>query len=289
MNQSKNSAHNDVVVIGIDWADSLHAWHCIGPELKQTAGTLVQDPAAIEQIIATWKKSHPGAVLAIAIEQAKGPLINALLKYDGLEIYPVNPAALASYRKSFRHGGGKNDETDALLLARFLHNYRELMSPLRPDDPITQELADLAMDRRKMVQQRVRMANQLPNATCHKCHLRIDMSPLYRHFGREMTLTWGANNGLGGRLINGAVSRDTAGDIWVRWQQHMRTLGVPSPVKKGDVASVRQMPDGSKTHSVSDSARCAAVAVPEMLDDRLLRSASDETGGLSRQRPRHPV
>ena len=51
------------------------------------------------------------------------------------------------------------------------------------------------------------------------------MSPLYRHFGREMTWTWGANNGLGGRLINGAVSRDTAGDILVRWQQHLRTIG----------------------------------------------------------------
>ena len=96
-----------------------------------------------------WRRRFRRATLLVAIEQSKGPLINALLKYDDITIVPINPAALASYRKAFAHGGGKNDPSDAQLLAKYLQHYHEELRPLRKDDPLTRELAQLAEDRRR--------------------------------------------------------------------------------------------------------------------------------------------
>ena len=105
-----------IICIGIDWADQEHAYHLIDQNGKSHCGTVKQDAAQIRDLIDLWQQKFPGCGLAVAIEQSKGPLINALLPYDALDIYPVNPAAMASYRKAFAHGGGKNDPTDALKM-----------------------------------------------------------------------------------------------------------------------------------------------------------------------------
>ena len=128
---------------------------------RSLAGTFKQDPAEIEKTISRWRKLHPDATFAIAIEATKGALINALIEYDDLEIYPINPAALASYRKAFAHGGGKNDPTDAMLIAQYLKHYQDQLRPLRHDSPLTRELADLSRNRRRLVDQRADLANEL--------------------------------------------------------------------------------------------------------------------------------
>ena len=95
------------------------------------------------------------------IETTKGPLINALLKYDGIDIYPINPTALANYRKAFAHGGGKNDPSDAMLLAQYLQHYIDQLRSLRHDSSITRELDSLTRDRRHLVDQRTAHCNEL--------------------------------------------------------------------------------------------------------------------------------
>ena len=156
-----SAAETPLIFIGVDWADELHAFHLIDRNAEHSSGMLRQDPAVVEQCIQDWRRQFPGMVLAIAIEQSKGALITALLKYDDVAIYPVNPAALASYRKSFRHGGGKNDPTDALLLAQYLQHYHSQLRTLRVDQPLTRELSSLAVDRRQLVDQRVNLSLQL--------------------------------------------------------------------------------------------------------------------------------
>jgi transposase len=150
-----------LIHVGIDWADSLHAFHLIAPDQTVHAGDLLQDPHAIDQLIQDWRKQFPGVVFSVAIEQSKGPLISALLKYEDVVIYPINPAALASYRKAFAHGGGKNDPGDAMLLAQYLQHYIDQLRPLRQDEPLTRELASLAEDRRRLVDQRTAHCNEL--------------------------------------------------------------------------------------------------------------------------------
>lgn len=172
------------IPIGIDWADSLHAFHLIAADADPRHGVFEQDPTTIEQLIESWREQFPGKTLAIAIEQSKGPLINALLKYDDVVIYPVNPTALANYRKSFAHGGGKNDPSDAMLLAQYLDHYIDQLRPLRRDDPLTRELAGLTEDRRRLVDQRTAHCNELKAVLKHyfPVVLQLKAAKIYADF-----------------------------------------------------------------------------------------------------------
>lgn len=153
--------HPISVSVGIDWADAKHDFHLIGPDGQVHYGFFEQDPKAIAAQIAAWRELWPEAAFTIAIEATKGPIINALLEFDDVQIYPVNPAALASYRKAFAHGGGKNDTVDAKLLAQFIDHYREQLRPLKSDSEATRRLAAMSQDRRRLVDQRADLANEL--------------------------------------------------------------------------------------------------------------------------------
>ncbi len=146
--------------IGIDWADENHAYHTITPDGKVCAGILDQDPQAIADWIAQWRKQFPGCQIEICLETSRGALINSLLEHQ-LTIYPLNANALANYRKAFAHGGGKNDPVDAKLICQFLIHYHDQLKPLNRDQPLTRELSALSRDRRNLVDQRVALANEL--------------------------------------------------------------------------------------------------------------------------------
>ena len=155
-----NSLAQKTVVVGIDWADQTHAWH-LQSEQTQNAGLLEQDAVAINDWIGQLRKQHPDCQFAVAIETNKGALISALLQHDDVIIYPINPAALASYRKAFAHGGGKNDPGDAMLLCQYLKYYIEKLRPLTMESALTRKLAVMAEDRRRLVDQRTAHCNEL--------------------------------------------------------------------------------------------------------------------------------
>ena len=149
------------VFIGIDWADTKHDFHLIEPNGKVQADNFKQSPKAIAEQLRLWREQFPDANFLIAIEASKGALINALIDHKDIIIYPINPAALAYHRKSFAHGGGKNDPLDAKRLAGFLKERLSDLRPLKPDQPITRELASLSEDRRRAVDTRADLANEL--------------------------------------------------------------------------------------------------------------------------------
>lgn len=153
--------HQDKLLVGIDWADAQHDFHLITPSGEQQTGQFKQKPKDIAEVIEAWRKRAAGKTIAVALEANKGALINALLQYDDVVIYPINPAALAHYRKSFSHGGGKNDSVDAKRLADYLQQRIDELRPLQRDAPITRELAATAQDRRRLVDQRADLGNEL--------------------------------------------------------------------------------------------------------------------------------
>ena len=161
MNKQNLVNTGQLVIVGIDWADDNHVFHLIDLDKEPLTGDVNQEPKAIDDLVQAWRKRSPGAKFAVAVETTKGPLITVLLRYDDVVIYPINPAALASYRKAFAHGGGKNDPSDAMLLAEYLQHYVEKLRPLRQDDPLTREIASLAEDRRRLVDQRTAHCNEL--------------------------------------------------------------------------------------------------------------------------------
>ena len=152
---------SSITFVGIDWADKKHDFHLVTVDGKSSSGIFQQSPDAIANAVAQWKQAAGQATLALAIEATKGALINALLEFDGIEIYPINPSAMASYRKAFAHGGSKNDIVDAKLLVQYLMHYRDQLRPLQQDDPLTRELAALCEDRRDLVERRADLSNEL--------------------------------------------------------------------------------------------------------------------------------
>jgi transposase len=149
------------IAIGIDWADKQHVVCLIDHAGRHALDTLAQSPEAIDEWAAHLAARFPGRSLAVAIEQSRGPLVHALAKYEHLILYPINPKQLARYREALFPAGGKNDPADAQLLAQFLKLHVHELRPQRPDSPATRTLARLAEIRRKLVEERKRLTQQL--------------------------------------------------------------------------------------------------------------------------------
>jgi transposase len=151
--------------IGLDWADEQHAV-CL-----QEAGTTSREPSKLDQTpeaLQAWiqrlRTRFGGRPVAIAVEQARGALIYALMHVDFLHLYPVNPQTLAKLRQAFYPSGAKDDPGDAGLLLEVLLNHRDHLRVWVPDDVLTRSIQLLTEGRRKLVDERTALTNQLTAA-----------------------------------------------------------------------------------------------------------------------------
>ena len=101
---SPTPAEGVAAYVGIDWADQKH-----DVTLRSAA-----EPAKVEHqriahelnALTAWvgelhqRFAAKGKVL-ICLEQSRGALIYLLMGYDFVELYPINPSQLASYRETF--------------------------------------------------------------------------------------------------------------------------------------------------------------------------------------------
>lgn len=172
------------ITIGIDWADSEHAFAATLPDGSIETGSFRQRPEAIRQWIDSLLSRFPQARLEIAIKTSRGALINALLEHPCVDIYPINPHAMACYRKAFAHGGGRSDPVDARLIMQYLSVNRPQIRPLQLNQPLTRELGELAQQRRSLVEQRVVLANRLKDLLKRYFPVILELSAAkpYAHF-----------------------------------------------------------------------------------------------------------
>ena len=148
--------------IGLDWADAQHdvCLQVAGSDKREWT-TLAHRP----EVIAAWAtdllQRFEGQPIAIALELNKGPIVEALRKYDGLVLFPINPLMLARYRQAFTPSCAKDDPTDAELQLELLLRHRDKLKPLMPQSPEMRALAQLVEHRRRLVGDRVRITNRL--------------------------------------------------------------------------------------------------------------------------------
>jgi transposase len=149
-------------LIAIDWADRQHAV-CLYDEAsgRREQFTVKQTPESLQAWVVNLQQRYPGQQLAVCTEQSRGPLIYALLQYDFLRLYPINPATLAKYRQAFSPALGKDDPSDAEYLLDLLQHHREHLRPWRPDDEQTRTLQLLVQQRRRLINDRTRISNRL--------------------------------------------------------------------------------------------------------------------------------
>jgi len=149
-------------VMGIDWSDQKHDI-C----LTECGSTKVEHeqvhhaPEDLSQWIARLRARFAGGRIAVCLEQSRGALTNALISYEFLVLYPINPSTLKRYREAFATSKAKDDPTDAYLLMELVAKHRDKLRAWYPDDEQTRSIMLLSQARRKAVHLRTLLVNKL--------------------------------------------------------------------------------------------------------------------------------
>ena len=152
-------------IIGIDWADKTHAICLKIPGLDTCEiAELAHTPEAIDDWACALKERFPNGTIAVALEQKKGPLLYALLKYDHLVLYPVHPMTAAKYRQTWAPSRAKDDPTDAQFLLELLERHHDRLHAWTPQSKSIRQLGQLVEMRRRLVGDKVRITNRLTAA-----------------------------------------------------------------------------------------------------------------------------
>ena len=148
--------------IGIDWGSETHF-----VSLSETATQEVEryqlehKPEALAKWVSELQRRFPGRRVAVALEQSRGALIYALMRYQFLILYPVNPKALAKFREAFYVSGAKDDPIDSDLLLELVTLHRNRLRPWQPDDELTRTITLLVQYRRELVDTQTGLTNRL--------------------------------------------------------------------------------------------------------------------------------
>lgn len=148
--------------VGFDWADAKHDLCLVDAATGQKEFSVIKHtPQALQEWATSLRRRFPGCQVAGALEQSRGPLIFALMKYDFLTLYPVNPATLSNYREAFSPSRAKDDPRDAEYAVELLIHHRERLKAWRPDSEQTRTLQYLVEHRRRVVSDRTRSSNRM--------------------------------------------------------------------------------------------------------------------------------
>ena len=184
--------HELAAYIGLDWGDQRHA-----VQMQPAAGgpverlELDQRPDVLHAWVAQLRQRFHGRPVGIALEQRKGAVIYALMMYEFLVLYPVNPKAVARYREVFAPSGAKDDPTDAALLLDLLCTHRDTLRAWTPDTVAARTLGLLCEQRRKLVQHRVAVTNRLISVLTQYFPQALDwVGTLASRQGCDFLRTW---------------------------------------------------------------------------------------------------
>jgi transposase len=151
-----------MVMVGIDWAQEQHELVIMSADGELLARrSLSHDGEAFADLakeLAT--RAATAAEVHVAIEHHDGALLAWLLT-QGYTVYAINPKSAERARDRYRPGGGKDDRTDAYVLADMLRTDRGALRPLRPTSDLTQELRQWTRLRAAGVEQRTACGQRL--------------------------------------------------------------------------------------------------------------------------------
>lgn len=148
-------------LIGMDWGRTRHAIALRAADSKIEQRTLEHSAENLHQWLDELHTRFGGQPVAVAIESARGAVINALVQRPWITIYPIHPKTSARYREAFAPSGAKDDQPDADLLLALIERHRDRLKPLQRDDDSTRRLDGLCRVRRAAVDRRTGLLNAL--------------------------------------------------------------------------------------------------------------------------------
>src|ERR1700712_4549261 len=161
-NDEQTSEPDWAAFIAIDWADQKHDWAMqVAGRRERESGQLRHTPEAIEEWVAQLRTRFGERPIAVALEQSRGALLFALSKYAQLVLFPIHPATASRFRQAMYPSGSKDDVLDADIQLELLLKHRDRLQAWMPDTQQTRELQFLVEDRRRLVDHKTALVNQL--------------------------------------------------------------------------------------------------------------------------------
>jgi transposase len=178
--------------LGIDWADTKHDLCLLDASTGEKTHLVIKHtPEAIAEYFTSLRARYDGRQIAVGLEQSRGPLLFALLQYDFLVLFPINPTTLARYREAFSPSRAKDDPSDAEYAAELLQQHRDRLKAWRPDDEQTRTLRYLVEHRRRLIGDRTRLSNRLTSLLkCYFPHVLLWFPDLRTELVCDFLLRW---------------------------------------------------------------------------------------------------
>jgi transposase len=172
-----------MVIVGFDWARDKHDVCIQDPTGKVLhACTVAHDNAALEELATLIDRfDQDRSEVYVALEQHDGALLAWLLN-TGFTVYAVNPKSADRARDVYRPAGGKDDRTDAQVVADLLRNNLRRFKPMHAQSEETLHLRSMARLRMQLMHEKTALMQRLRTLLAEWCPA---VSRLCGDFNRE--------------------------------------------------------------------------------------------------------
>ncbi len=151
--------------VGVDRSDAT-----IDTETLDAAGSracrkrISTRPEALLEWAGALRERAGGGRVALCIEAPCANIASFLRQFDFIDIFPVNPLLIKSYRESFHTARSKDDKKDAACIARFVFERHASLEVWRPASAEMRQLRAYLEHRRSLVDAVTKATNQLTAA-----------------------------------------------------------------------------------------------------------------------------
>ena len=151
-----------------------------------TEGVIDLAPEAMDAWWRALRAAHPDARIAVAFEQPAPNLLAFFAPRKPAAIYALNPSATWAYRQALTVSRARNDPSDARDQALYVSKHLAELTPWAPPAAAVVQLDRLTLSRRKRVDERTALTNQLQAAL--KRYFPQALELLHEHLWRPMNL-----------------------------------------------------------------------------------------------------
>lgn len=138
--------------VGIDWADQKHDVFVRFTNGDSYRRKIDSRPEAIQEWLLELRSVCAEGKIAIALEQRRGALFYQLCTHlNWIDLYPVNPHSLSSFRLTFFSSRAKDDPIDSQLLEELVRTHSDRLRPYRPESVTERKLDQYCRHRRSLL------------------------------------------------------------------------------------------------------------------------------------------
>ena len=138
--------------VGIDWADQKHdvfVRFTNGDSYRRKIGSR---PEAIQEWLLELRSACAEGKIAIAVEQRRGALFYQLCTHlHWIDLYPINPHSLSSFRLTFFSSRAKDDPVDSRLLEELVRTHCDRLRLYQPVTTTERKLDLYCRQRRSLL------------------------------------------------------------------------------------------------------------------------------------------